>query len=243
MWRALGLILNPLGALFIFVFGWLGRKIDSWLSPLTGLVAAILVGLWALSVSAGLLFSTHDQIGRASGLVEPPPFTRVTGRVEAILGETTLTRDRIRQHLLVSYQAAGERREFDDHRSVRRDSAAAIGDRLPVYLVEDRGPSLDTPHDATRDIIVTAIAVGVSLLVSYWAWRYGRYRWRIFAGAQRRPRRPATAGSAPVGRPSEPPAAPQPVVLRGREQPLSTAARMQADAERVQRATAQGTRR
>ena len=223
MWRLLGFFLNPFAAILVFLFSRIGRKVDSWLSPAVGMAVAVLVALWALSVSGLALTAVKDELGRAVGLVEPPAVRQVDGVVQWIRSETPQPKSKVRQELTVSYQLDGRELSFRPGVTVSRSKAHQVGERLPVYVVAGEGPRLRAPNDRGLDAVISVLAVGLSLIVLYWAWRYLAHRRRIYAAARRA--RPVPMGSAP--------APGQPVALRGAARPLSTAERIKADAERA----------
>ena len=221
MWRLLGFFLNPVGAILIFLFSRVGRKVDGWLSPAVGMIAAILVAVWALSLAGLALTAVKDELARTVGLVEPPAVTEVEGAVQWIRSETRQPKNRVRQELTVSYQLDGREFSFRPGVTVSRSKAHEVGERLPVYVVAGEGPRLRAPNDRGLDAVISVLAVGLSLFALYWGWRYLAHRRRIFAATRRAP--PVLAGSAPS----------QPTVLRGAARPLSTAERIEADAERA----------
>ncbi len=208
--RALGILLNPIGALLIFVFGPIGRKIDSWFSPAVGMVAGVLVFACAFAMAAMFVWAMHDEMGRAVGLIGPDKVETVQGTITRAetLRQKTLTQ---RQRIDVSFSVGGVSRTLSETVTGGISERHAAGDVVTVYVSGNKA-STEDPNDRVFQILVTVIATAFAAAFLFWGWLYLRYRGRLFVAAR-------------AARP------------QGRDTVLSTADRLKASEDKARRRT------
>lgn len=219
MLRALGFLINPVGAIVWPILQWMGRGFDRLLGPVVGWWFALLLALlMAASLALGV-YQLADRAGRLAGVLPPLAAVTTTGTVTDVVDEErkTLT---IRQRITVSFVVDGQRDSISETVTEPITDEHKIGDSVVVYLPEGGAATTRDPNDPFLDVVLLAFGLVVPLVLLVLSLRYVRYRRRLLD------RRPAPAA---VARP------PQGPVLAGNQRVLSTAERIKADEERFRK--------
>jgi hypothetical protein len=168
-------LFNPVGELLFS----LPKAVDRRLSPEVGLFMAIVMAVALVSWTGMLAYVLRDEIGRATGLLEPAQPLMLSGTVIAI---DTLAEKigRVKQRVYVRYQHGGELRTLEHTEIKVLTEEYKVNDDVKIYVVEPGRVTLRSPNDSFTNMAATVIFTAFALAYCTAAWRYLAYRRRLF---------------------------------------------------------------
>ncbi|MGL4488887.1 MAG: hypothetical protein ACRCU5_05520 [Rhizobiaceae bacterium] len=176
--RLLGILFNPFVSLFLWLTTRLLGFIDRRLGARFGwLLAWLFVAFWGVSLLMSA-YGVREPAMKLTGVMARDTATIVDGRVTAVrtIESKTMT---IRQEIVAEFNNGGAVAEVKDTITEPKSRERAVGDAIPVYILDDGAADLDDPNDPIFDAVITVIALLIPLLGLFFSVEYLRYRTRL----------------------------------------------------------------